>query len=331
MTHAIDLEPFLAGDATAQRAVAAEIDAACRDTGFLHVVGHGVDDRLLDEMLDVSEAFFDLPFGRKTRFTDPVMANNRGYAAEGTEALGYSLADAEVPAPDLFEAFNVGREDTAGDYFDRYRSFYAPNTWPDEPVELVDVWRRYMSALRQVNDTLLEVFALALGLDPMHLIDRTRRAVLTMRVINYQRRAGAAEPVAGQQRMGPHTDYGVLTVLLADPVPGLEIQRDGEWHSVVPEKGAFLVNLGDMLATWTNDRWVSTLHRVVPPPSNELGGVRRRSVAQFLEADPDCLIECLPNCIELGESAKYQPITAGEYLLAKLLGPRELRRSEIAT
>ncbi|MFT7647712.1 MAG: isopenicillin N synthase-like dioxygenase [Candidatus Poriferisodalaceae bacterium] len=331
VTHLIDLEPFRRGDDASRRTVAQLIDDACSDTGFLHVVGHGVPEYLLEEMLDVSAQFFDLPLDVKAQFVDPVVANNRGYAAEGSEALAYSLSDEAVAAPDLFEAFNVGREDTVGPYFDQFRSFYSANVWPDQPEALIDVWQRYMAAIRDVNDTLLEAFALALGLGPGHLLERTRRAVLTMRVINYQRRAGAAEPVAGQLRMGPHTDYGVLTVLLADPVPGLEIRRDGQWQSVVPQEGAFLVNLGDMLSTWTNDRWVSTLHRVVPPPVSETGSFRRRSVAQFLEADPGCVIECLPSCLDPGEVPKYEPIEAGEYLLAKLLGPRELRRSDIAT
>jgi len=90
-----------------------------------------------------------------------------------------------------------------------------------------------------------------------------------------------------------------------------------------------MLNIGDMLATWTNDRWQSTLHRVVPPPSSSGGAVRRRSVAQFLEADPDVLIEPIPTCVTEANPARYAPVTAGDYLMAKLLGPRELRKSEI--
>ena len=87
-----------------------------------------------------------------------------------------------------------------------------------------------------------------------------------MRTINYERRHDEPDPLPGQQRMGAHTDYGVVTVLWADRTPGLEILGDdGAWHGVVPEPGALLVNLGDLTAEWTNDRWRSTLHRVVPP------------------------------------------------------------------
>lgn len=327
MTEPLDLARFRDGSTADRAACAAELDRMCRDTGFLHVVGHGVDPQLLIDVLDVCGEFFDLPTAEKERHVDPVLTNNRGYTGVGTEALAYSL-DAEVVAPDLFEAFNVGREDTEGPAFDAHRRFYAPNVWPDTPTEFRSVVTRYMDALRDVNDTLMRIFAEALGLHTEHLVDRTRRAIITLRAINYERRHGEAPARPGQQRMGAHTDYGVLTVLLADDVPGLEIERDGRWEPVPIVAGGFVVNLGDMLARWTNDRWVSTMHRVVPPPT-DAGRVRRRSIAQFLEADPECMIECFPTCLAPGEEPRYEPVEAGEYLLAKLMGPREMRPSAI--
>jgi isopenicillin N synthase-like dioxygenase len=139
--------------------------------------------------------------------------------------------------------------------------------------------------------------------------------------VNWYRPSEPALP--GQQRMGAHSDYGVLTVLLADRVPGLQIVApDGEWVGVEPEPGCFLVNLGDLLAQWTNDRWRSTLHRVVP------GGHLRRSAAFFHEANSDALVEVLPTCVTASRPARYAPVLAGEHLMAKLLGPRELRRSD---
>jgi isopenicillin N synthase-like dioxygenase len=128
-------------------------------------------------------------------------------------------------------------------------------------------------------------------------------------------------------RMGAHTDYGVVTVLYADPVPGLQILGpDGTFVDVVPQPGALLVNLGDMTALWTNDRWRSTLHRVVPP-SAASGAARRRSVALFLDANYDARIECLPTCTGPDRPPKYPPVLAGEHLIAKILGPRLGRAS----
>ncbi len=329
VVEVVDIEAFVTGSDADRRRVASAVDRLCTDTGFLHVVGHGVDASLMTDALDVTEAFFDLPLAVKQQHSDPVLAHNRGYAAMGTEALGYSLEGEQVSAPDLFEAFNVGRDDIDGPYYDLHRRFFARNVWPDHPQYFRSVMTRYMGAVRSLSDVMLEIFAVVLGLDDRHLLDRTRHGVVTTRAINYERRSDDPPLVANQQRMGAHTDYGILTVLLADDVPGLEIRRNDTWSPVPIVDGAVVVNLGDMLARWTNDRWVSTLHRVVPPPGDTGGPVRRRSIAQFLEADPDCVIECFPSCVAAGAEPKYAPVQAGEYLLSKLLGPRELRRSSI--
>jgi len=132
-------------------------------------------------------------------------------------------------------------------------------------------------------------------------------------------------------RMGAHTDYGSITILLADRVPGLQLRRGGEWHDVLPPADGFLVNIGDLLAEWTNDRWHSTLHRVVPPPGVADGvddePVRRRSIAWFQQPNWDAVIECLPACHDESNPPRYRPVTSGEHLMAKLMGPRLLRPS----
>ena len=123
--------------------------------------------------------------------------------------------------------------------------------------------------MRGVADALLRAMALALDLPDDWFVDRLERAILTTRAINYERAPGAPDPRPGQMRMGAHTDYGVLTILLADDVPGLQVFRDGQWHDVDVPRGTFVCNLGDMLERWTNNRWTSTLHRVVPPPREQ--------------------------------------------------------------
>ena len=327
---AVDLALFRAGDDGDRAAVAAAIDAAWRGSGFLQVTGHGVPDQLCRGMLDVTGRFFDQPLTTKSRYVVADKEANRGYAPSGSEALSYSLGD-DVTAPDLFEAFNVGRDDTVGQYYDRYRRFFAPNVWPDEPADFRAVWNRYERAADALAQTLLTAFALALELPPLFFLDRTKHAIATRRGINYERRADEPDVEPGQLRMGAHTDYGILTLLLADDVPGLQILRDGTWHDVATPSGTILVNIGDMLARWTNDRWHSTMHRVVPPPPAATGPVRRRSVARFLEADPDCVIECLPSCCSDANPARYTPVEAGDWLLAKLMGPRDLRPSQVPT
>ena len=323
----IDLGRWRAGD---RASVAAEVDHACRTVGFMQVVGHAIAPEVIERMLERSAEFFAMPVDAKlaVRPADPSI--NRGYAPSGSEALAYSLG-VDAPRPDMFEAFNVGpevvdRDDPfiAADPF----QFFADNLWPDAPPGMRDAVMAYFGEARRVALELTDVFATALGMPDRWFRPFVDRSTETMRVIHYERRPGDPSPGAEQMRMGAHTDYGIVTVLYADPVPGLEILgADGEWHGVVPEPGALLVNLGDLTAQWTNDRWRSTLHRVVPPPADASGAALRRSVAFFLDGNYDVTVSCLPTCTTADQPARYAPVNAGEHLIAKVLGPRTLRAS----
>jgi isopenicillin N synthase-like dioxygenase len=316
--HPIDLAPFRHGDAAARGTVAEQVDAACRDTGFLLLTGHGVPRELQVRLLDSYAEFFDLPVDEKLRCLDDAPGDNRGYTPLGGEALAYSRGEASPP--DLFEALTVGRQDAAGAYYDEHRSFFAPNAWPERPAELADVWREHEREMARVSGDVLTAMAIALDLPEDWLVVRARRSVITTRAINYERPAGAPPPTAGQLRLGAHTDYGIATLLLADDVPGLQVWRAGRWHDVEIPPGAIVCNIGDMLERWTNDQWTSTLHRVVPPPPGADGPVRRRSVARFLDGEPDMVVECIPSCCSAERPPLYPPVVAGEWLRAKIVG-----------
>ena len=325
----IDLSPWWRGDDDARAAVAAAVDDACREIGFLKIAGHGLRPSLVERMLTVTSAFFDLPEEEKRRYAPPTPSINRGYACQGSEALSYSLGVAG--AADLFEAFNMGvdRWPRGDAYYEAERDrLFAPNIWPDHPPVVRDVWTEYFDAMQELADWLMEIFAMALDLPEGFFTDRCGRAPDVMRANNYERRPGQAAPRPGQMRMGAHSDYGACTILLCDPVPGLQIVGpDGAWHDVLPEPGTLVVNLGDLLAEWTTDRWRSTVHRVVPPPPEAEGPVRRRSIAFFHEVDHDVVVSCLPTCTSPANPPKYEPVTAGQHLLAKLMGPRTLTPS----
>ncbi len=329
----IDLRPFREGSDADRARVAAQFDHAARTSGFFSITGHGVEPSLLDQMLDVTAAFFDLPLEEKMAYFVEDRSANRGYAPEGTEALAYSLGEQDLPT-DMFEAFNVGLELTdaqlADPYFaERRHDLFAANVWPSAPAGLRDTWLAYSAAVDRVANDVMAAAAVALGMPVDHFEPYLDRGPTVMRANNYQRRGGAPEPVPGQMRMGAHTDYGSITVLLADCIPGLQIRDDaGAWHDVSPPPGAFIVNVGDLLAEWSNDRWRSTLHRVVPPPSVDGGPVRRRSVAWFQQPNWDAVIECLPTCCDRSNPPRHAPVTSGEHLMAKLMGPRLLRPSE---
>jgi isopenicillin N synthase-like dioxygenase len=320
----------LGGWGTSRSAAVAEaVDHACTTVGFMQIVGHGIDPDVIEQMLAAADGFFMLPLEEKLRAAPPHPGINRGYAALGTEALSYSLGVEQSP-PDLFEAFNVGPEHVdrsdpvvAADPHD----FFAPNVWPARPASMADAFSAYFDQAHRVALLLTDVFAVALGLADGWFAPFVDRSTVTMRAVRYERHEDQAAPAPTQMRMGAHTDYGMVTVLYADPVPGLQIVGpDGTWHDVVPAPGALLVNLGDLTAQWTNDRWRSTMHRVVPPSTAD-GPVVRRSAAFFFDANHDALITCVPTCATADRPAMYPPVVAGEHLIAKVLGPRTLTAS----
>ncbi|MGZ4769122.1 MAG: isopenicillin N synthase family dioxygenase [Ilumatobacteraceae bacterium] len=325
----IDLAPWW-GDEADRRSVGRQVDAAARSFGFFQVVGHRIPQERIDAMLAASSEFFELPIEVKNACTPHDPSINRGYAARGTEALSYSIGR-DAP-PDLFEAFNIGEDEVdASDpfYAAELRGAFAPNIWPSHPADFRHSLVGYFKAARQLALTLTEVFAVALGLPDGWFSPYVDRSTTTMRTIRYERRAGDGDPLPGQQRMGAHTDYGIVTVLYAEQVAGLQIVApNGEWIDVIPADGAMVINLGDLTAQWTNDEWRSTVHRVVPPPATVGGAAVRRSAAFFLDGNWDAVIECLPTCTSADNPPRYAPVTAGQHLMAKLMGPRLLRASD---
>lgn len=325
----IDISPFRLGSQSDRETVAREVDDAGRKFGFFMISGHSVPSALIARMERVTTEFFDRPQSEKQALQSPSPDINRGYAPMGTEALSYSLG-VESP-PDLFEAFNVGVQRDSLDHdamAPNHRALFHENIWPDSPADMQTVWEDYLSAMTGLAQELLQIFAVALGADTEHFSGRASESPDVFRAINYRRDDGAAPPAPGQMRMGAHTDYGTCTVLHADPVPGLQVLSPAEeWIDIVPTPETFIVNLGDLMAAWTNDRWRSTIHRVVPPPS-QAGPARRRSYAYFHEANTDALIEPLESCVDDDHPVRYQPITAGDHLYNKVLGPRQMASSD---
>jgi isopenicillin N synthase-like dioxygenase len=321
----IDISEWEAGGVDSRRRIAGEVDQACRQIGFLQVVGHGVPTDVVDTMLAASDAFFGRPLAEKLFSESPSPELNRGYASLGSESLSYSLG-VDAP-PDLFEAFNIGTDDLDDDdpviAAERHR-ILAPNIWPESMPGFRQALVGYFDEVAMLAHRLTSIFAVALDLDEDFFAGKTDHSTDTMRMIRYERQPASPDPLPGQVRMGAHTDYGIVTLLYADPVPGLQIVGfDGGWHGVVPAPGAFLVNLGDLLAEWTNDRWRSTVHRVVPPPVGDTEPALRRSVAFFHDGNYDALVEVLPTCSSPDNPAKYPPILAGDHLMAKLTAPRD--------
>ncbi|WP_059008169.1 isopenicillin N synthase family dioxygenase [Streptomyces specialis] len=320
----IDIGPYLVSGATARTSqdcaeVARRIDLACREVGFMQVTGHQVADSAIEGLAAALDEFFALPLERKTAYRRDA-GDNRGYAPPKSESLSMSLG---VPPAgmmnDFYEAFTVGAE--AGWYPGRElpRSSYAPNTWPDAAPGFRPAVEEYFSEVTYFSRVLLTAMADALGLDPGYFDTMTDYSIDALKMNHYALPEGEIELAGELMGMGAHTDFGILTVLWADQVPGLQVLgSDQRWHDVQPADGALLINLGDAMARWTNDRWMSTLHRVNPPIVN--GRVlRRRSAAFFFDGNHDAVIEALPGCFEPGQEL-YPPITVAENISAKVAG-----------
>jgi isopenicillin N synthase-like dioxygenase len=172
--------------------------------------------------------------------------------------------------------------------------------------------------MERVATTLMRIFAVGLGMDKHYFDDKIDRHITNFSVLHYPEQP--KPPLLGQLRAGAHTDYGSLTILKPDNAPGgLQVQnKDGAWIDVPTLPGTFIVNLGDLMAEWTNDRWVSTLHRVINPPRDKAIGSRRLSMAFFHQPNYDAVIECLPTCSAAERPPRYGRTTSGEHVWMKI-------------
>ena len=324
---AIDIAPFLRGTDAERQAVATAVNAACEEIGFLLVTGHGIPGSLIEEMRRVSTLFFERPLAEKLGFRMPP-DRYRGYIAFGNEALAYTL-DEKTP-PDYKESFSIGPVDTPDDAYHRAATpanFFAPNMWPEVP-QFRGVWTAYYQQMEQLSATLMRIFAMALGMDEHFFDDKIDRHITNFSVLHYPPQH--EPPLPGQLRAGAHTDYGSLTIVKPDGAEGgLQVRaKDGSWLDVPHLPDAFVVNLGDLMAEWTNDRWVSTLHRVVNPSRSAGDAARRLSMAFFHQPNYDAVIQCLPTCAEPGRPPRYMKTTSGEHVWMKINKHREVERAE---
>jgi len=316
----IDIGPYLRGEDGAGTVVE-QIRHACAEVGFFVLSGHDVTPELLGRMRAVSSAFFDLPDEEKRRHTS-VPGETMGYVPMGRENLAATL-DLDRPA-DLKEIFDIRRPDLPDDpyYGSRMgRRLFRPFEWPARPDGFARTWTEYYRAVESLAARVMEVFALALELPADYVTDKTDRSVDYLRVTNYP--AQDTPPAPGQLRAGEHTDYGTLTLVATEDVPGgLQVRtRSGEWADVPHVPDSFVVNIGDMMAQWTNDAWVSTLHRVANPDTGA-ASARRQSVVFFQNPNYDTVIAPIETCVTPADPARYEPVPAGEWLLNKVTKQR---------
>jgi len=307
----VDLGPWFGGTEDGRRRVADQVDSALRTAGFLLITGHGVDRALRDRVRAEARAFFALPDEVKDRYA--VDVGGRGWIPPGAEANGYAEGTA-TPA-DLKESYSFAAEEPTGDP-GVDAQWFRPNVWPAEVPGMHTAVAEYLRRMRVLSDELMSVCAVALGLPADHFGAYLTHPTFGFNVNWYPPLHRVGPPQPGQFRIGPHTDFGTVTVLDREPgLGGLQVYTaEGEWVDAPFDPDAFTVNLGDLMARWTGDRWRSTRHRVLAPPP-DAPEEELMSLVYFYEADHDAVIETLPPPI--GRTS-YPPVVWGDYLREKL-------------
>jgi len=300
----IDIAGARARDPIALREIAGAIHRACTTVGFFYIANHGIPAAVIDGATAAAREFFAFPV--ETKRLAAANINHRGFHARG-DALMYGATK-----PDYKEFYSIGLELPADD----------PNVLAGEPLRGPNNWPAFMPALqpalyayfREVGACgadLLRVVALSLGLDPDFFVARYRKPLQRTQIIYYP----PQPPAAGDEQFGvaPHSDYGCITLLWQDDNGGLQVRSldKKRWVDAPPIPGTLVVNVGDLLARWTNGRFASTVHRVI-----NRSGRERYSIATFF--DPDFATVVDPRDLGGGEpDRRYEPVSAGDYILAR--------------
>jgi isopenicillin N synthase-like dioxygenase len=305
----LDIGAWRSADDVGRRRLAQRLDEALQQSGFLMIENHGIAVELKEQIRESARTFFALPAAVKAKYS--VAVGGRGWIRPGGEANAFYGEVADATRADLKESLTLGRDHRTGDPATD-ELWFAPNVWPAETPELAELCATYTGQVRELYYDLLRMCALALDLPGEWFVDRAQASPHTFNINRYPPLAQTGTPLDGQYRVAPHTDWGILTILDRQPgYGGLQVQTlDSEWADAPYAADAFTINVGDLLARWTGDRWRSTRHRVLPPsadaPNEEL-----ISLIVFLEADTDTLIEPLDG------SGSYAPVVAADYLLER--------------
>jgi isopenicillin N synthase-like dioxygenase len=301
----LDISLWRGGSAGQRAGLAARMDQALCQSGFLLIGNHGVSPELRWQIRDAAGKFFALPAGRKRAYATPV--GGRGWIPQGGEANAFYGEVADPSRADLKESLTNGRDFLTGDarVDDEW---FKPNVWPAECSELAALAGEFTEQVRGLYYDLLRMGAVALGLDEEAFASHVRRGPQTFNINRYPPLSATGPAKEGQFRVAPHTDWGILTVLDRQPgYGGLQVQAlDGTWADAPYVPDAFTVNVADLLSRWTGERWRSTRHRVLPPPE-QAPDEELISLIVFLEAEMDTVISPVAGDRELA------PVVAGDW------------------
>jgi isopenicillin N synthase-like dioxygenase len=294
----------LDGEAAERAAFGRALRAACVETGFFYIAHHGIPEAMIERVLAEARDFFALDAAEKLRVDLRQTRHNRGY-----EPLRAQTLEAGTP-PDLKEGYYIGQDLPQTDpRVIAGRFNHGPNLWPEGRAGFRAAMEEYCSAMVDLSARLMHGLALSLELEWNYFDRFCHDPLYILRLLHYPPQPANPEP--GEKGCGAHTDWGTLTLLWQDQVGGLQVRdRAGRWLDAPPVAGSFVVNIGDMVARWTNDLYTSNLHRVI-----NRSGRDRYSIPFFFEGNAEYPIECLPTCQGADNPPRYAPVSVTDHLL----------------
>ena len=302
----IDLGPYLAGTPGARERAAAELQHAFEEVGFYFIVNHGVAQSLVDAAFAAAARFHAQPLDEKLKLK--INSHNIGYLPVRGSVTRHSKINAGNK-PNLNEAF-FAKRDISADHPDVLANlpFRGTNQWPADLPGFREVVIAYQAALEKLALSLVPLYALALDLPPDWFDAKFRDPMYTLRMSHYPEVATVEENEFG---LAPHTDTSFMTLLAQNKVPGLSIRLpNGNWAEAPALEGSFLVNGGDMLRRWTNERFLATPHRVI-----NRSGQERYAIPFFFDCNYRTVMECLPTCTSPANPPKYEAMAYPEYMV----------------
>jgi isopenicillin N synthase-like dioxygenase len=303
----VDLRDFLSDDPERKQKFVNEIGSAFEDIGFVALKGHFLDDKLVNELYSEIRNFFALPIETKHSYEIPGIGGQRGYVSFGTEhAKGRKEGD-------LKEFWHFGQYVSENS---KYALEYPKNVPVKELPRFNAVGKDAYQMLEKTGVYVLRALALRLGLDEFHFDNFAKDGNSILRPIHYP--PITSEP-ANAIRAAAHGDINLITLLMGAQGKGLQVQNhNGDWIDAIAEPDELVINVGDMLSRYTNNKLKSTIHQVVNPP-RELWGTSRYSVPFFMHPVSDMPLNCLENCIDSEHPKQFEDITAGDYLYERLV------------
>lgn len=306
----VDYNNYTSGDIEKRKNFIQEFGDSFSNMGFAIVKNHGVTKALKDKLFEVSKAFFEMDVETKLKYEDLALAGQRGYISKLREsAKGVSV-------PDIKEFYHIGQTVTDGDLI---KNEYPDNIWPKEVTEFEEVCQQVYKTFEQTGRNLLKSTALYLGLEEDYFTPKIHNGNSVLRLLHYYPVKDLSQIPEGAVRAAAHGDINLITLLMGGSAEGLQAQTlDGKWIPVSPATDEIVVNIGDMLARLTNNKFRSTQHRVISP-KEESWLTPRYSTPFFLHPRSDMDLTCLDSCVTENNPKQYEDMSAGEFLTERLI------------